>query len=61
MFGTRLWPLTGVPLHIAYRQVLLGSMGDRWLTHEEISAGVLDAVEADLPLCVIGERKGWSD
>jgi molybdopterin-guanine dinucleotide biosynthesis protein A len=58
VFGTRVWPLTGVPLHVAYRQVLLGSSDDRWLTHEETSAGVLEAVDADRPLTVVGERPG---
>ena len=27
VFGTRVWPLDGVPLQVAYRQVLLGSSG----------------------------------
>ena len=57
VFGTRVWPLEDTPLHVAYRQVLLGSMGGRWLTHEEISAGVLEAVDADLPLYVVGKRE----
>ena len=51
------WPLDDVPLHVAYRQVLLGSQDGRWLTHEEISAGVVAAVDADLPLTVVGERE----
>ena len=58
VFGTRIWPLADVPLHIAYRQVLLGSLGGRWLTHEEISTGALAAVDADLPVRVVGERGG---
>jgi molybdopterin-guanine dinucleotide biosynthesis protein A len=57
VFGTRVWPLERVPIHVAYRQVLLGEMGGRWLTHDEISAGVLSAVDADLSLYVVGERK----
>ena len=57
VFGTRVWPLEHVPLHLAYRQVQLGSVDGRWLTHEEISSGVLDAVDADRPLSVVGERK----
>ena len=57
VFGTRVWPLDDVPLHVAYRQVLLGSQDGRWLTHEEISAGVVAAVDADLPLTVVGERE----
>ena len=57
VFGTRVWPLDDVPLHVAYRQVLLGAQDGRWLTHEEISAGVVAAVDADLPLTVVGERE----
>lgn len=57
VFGTRVWPLERPPLHIAYRQVLLGSHEGRWLTHEEISAGVLAAVDADRPVWVVGERQ----
>jgi molybdopterin-guanine dinucleotide biosynthesis protein A len=56
VFGTRVWPLEQVPLHLAYRQVLLGAVDGRLLTHEEISSGVLDAVDADRPLSVVGER-----
>jgi molybdopterin-guanine dinucleotide biosynthesis protein A len=58
VFGTRVWPLEGVPLHVAYRQVVLGSVDGRWLTHEEISSGVLNAVDADRPLAVVGDRPG---
>ncbi len=54
IFGTRRWPLADPPLHIAYRQVLLGSLGGRWLTHEEISSGALAAVLADRPTHVVG-------
>jgi molybdopterin-guanine dinucleotide biosynthesis protein A len=56
VFGTRIWPLQPVPIHLAYRQVLLGSVTGRWLTNEEISAGVLAAIDADEPLHVVGER-----
>ena len=58
VFGTRVWPLADVPLHVAYRQVLLGSADGRWLSHEEISSGVLNAVDADRPLTVVGDRPG---
>jgi molybdopterin-guanine dinucleotide biosynthesis protein A len=58
VFGTRVWPLQETPLHVAYRQVLLGATGGRWLTHEEISAGTLAAVDADRPLHVVGTRPG---
>ena len=57
VFGTRHWPLAEIPLHVAYRQVLLGTSGGRWLTHEEISEGVLAAMDADLPCRVVGERR----
>jgi hypothetical protein len=57
VFGTRVWPLADVPLHVAYRQVVLGSADGRWLNHEEISLGVLEAVDADLPLHVVGTRE----
>lgn len=56
VFGTRVWPLADVPLHVAYRQVLLGEVDGRWLTHEEISSGVLQAVDTDRPLTVVGDR-----
>lgn len=58
VFGTLVWPLANVPLHLAYRQVLLGSHEGRWLTHEEISSGVMDAVDADRPITVVGDRPG---
>ena len=57
VFGTRRWALADVPLHVAYREVLLGAVGDHWLTHEEISAGVLAAIDADEPCRVVGERR----
>lgn len=60
VFGTRVWPLAEVPLHVAYRQVLLGSVGGRWLTHEELSAGVLEAVDADLPVYAVGNPTSGS-
>jgi molybdopterin-guanine dinucleotide biosynthesis protein A len=56
VFGTRVWPLEDVPLHVAYRIALLGSREGRWLTDDEISAGVLEAVDADVPTWVVGER-----
>ncbi|MGH6997561.1 MAG: hypothetical protein ACREEO_05160, partial [Phenylobacterium sp.] len=46
------------------RQVVLGFRvidgGSRWLTNDEISAGVLDAVRNDRPLSVIGQVEPWS-
>jgi molybdopterin-guanine dinucleotide biosynthesis protein A len=56
VFGTRVWRLERVPLHIAYRSVVLGSSEGRWLTDEEISAGVLDAVDADRAVHVVGRQ-----
>ena len=56
VFGTRVWPLLDVPLHVAYRRVLLGSVGGRWVTHGEVAAGVLEAVDADRPLTVVGDE-----
>jgi hypothetical protein len=48
----------------ALRQVVLGFQVEagrsRWLTHEEISRGVLDAIRADLPLAIIGQVEPWS-
>jgi len=58
VFGTRVWPLADPPLQIAYRQVLLGERDGRWLTHEEISSGVLKAMVADRPVAVVGDRQG---
>ena len=59
VFGTRVWPLDPVPVHVAYRQVLLGSIGGRWLTNTEISDGVLAAIDADEPVRVVGDR-AWA-
>ena len=46
------------------RQVVLGfqieAAGSRWLTHDEISDGVLDAVRSDRALTIIGQTKPWS-
>ena len=60
VFGTRVWPLLPVPEGVEYAQVLLGSVreggGYRWLTNDEITAGVLAAVDAGEPLAVVGQR-----
>lgn len=58
VFGTRVRPLAAVPLHVAYRHVLLGAREGRWLTHEEISTGVLEAIDRDAAIHVVGERPG---
>jgi len=48
----------------AVRQVVLGFQvetgGSRWLTHPEISQGVLEAVRADRPLTILGRTEPWS-
>ena len=48
----------------AYRQVVLGfvleGQGARWLTNDEISAGVLQAIDDDAPLSTIGVTRPWS-
>ena len=45
------------------RQVVLGFKVEngrsRWLTDAEISGGVLDAIQADRPLSVIGQTEPW--
>lgn len=49
---------------IRYRQVILGFVveteGSRWLTHQEISDGVLAAVRNDAPYSVVGTVEPWS-
>lgn len=46
------------------RQVVLGFKvepdGSRWLTNDEISSGVLEAVRVDRVLTVIGQTQPWS-
>ena len=46
------------------RQVVLGfrieTGGSRWLTHAEISDGVLEAVRRDRLLATLGETRPWS-
>lgn len=46
------------------RQVVLGFKvdegGSRWLTHEEISQGVLEAIRSDRAYSVIGQLEPWS-
>jgi NAD(P)-dependent dehydrogenase (short-subunit alcohol dehydrogenase family) len=40
---------------IRYRRVLLGRVGDRWLTDEEISAGVIGALSRPEDVVQVGE------
>ena len=53
----------GVP-DCELRQVVLGfkieAEGSRWLTNDEISGGVLEAVRADRALTIIGQTQPWS-
>ena len=39
---------------LRYRQVQLGAAGTRWLTNEEISDGVYEAIAADRPYHLVG-------
>lgn len=53
----------GLP-HCRLRQVVLGFRIEggesRWLSNEEISTGVLEAIAQDAPLSVIGVTSPWS-
>lgn len=47
-----------------YRRVILGFVlmeGDsaRWLSHQEISEGVIDAIRSDQPLSIVGVVEPW--
>ena len=50
--------------NIQYRQVILGFVIEggrsRWLTHAEISGGVLDAVRNDRLFSIVGTVEPWS-
>lgn len=52
-----------IPAHVRYHQVILGFKveGDhaRWLTHDEIARGTLEAVGDPRPLRVIGQVEPW--
>ena len=65
VFGNRVWPLSPVPNRVEYAQVLLGAVreesGSRWLADDEISTGVLAAVDAGDAVAVVGERQGDTD
>jgi threonine dehydrogenase-like Zn-dependent dehydrogenase len=39
---------------LVYQQAQLGAMNGRWLTNEEISAGVYEAVRAEQPYFLVG-------
>ena len=48
-----------IPENCTYRKVFLGFMLEnersRWLTHEEISSGVISQIESDQPTGIIGQ------
>ncbi|MBS4201659.1 short-chain dehydrogenase [Bacillus sp. FJAT-49732] len=52
-----------VPDSCLYRQIQLGFIIEhnrsRWLTHQEISAGVIKAITQDQPLHIIGTVEPW--
>lgn len=53
-----------VPASCTYHQVQLGFVIEgnrsRWLTHSEISGGVIEAVRGSLPRHVVGTLEPWS-
>ena len=52
-----------VPPNCLYRQVILGFVagesGSRWLTHDEISGGVIRAIQTDSERTVVGTFEPW--
>ncbi|MDN3450690.1 short-chain dehydrogenase [Planococcus sp. APC 3906] len=54
---------TAVPNHVFYHQIQLGFKIEngisRWLTHDEISQGVIDSVLSGKPESVIGTTEPW--
>jgi hypothetical protein len=52
-----------LPPQCLYRHVILGWMGDgtrsRWLTHVEISHGVVQAIESDAAESIVGAVRPW--
>ena len=54
---------TAVPKHVFYHQIQLGFKREngisRWLTHDEISQGVIEAVRSGKSESVIGTTKPW--
>jgi hypothetical protein len=54
---------TAAPEHVLYHQIQLGFKIEngisRWLTHDEISQGVIDAVLSGKPESVIGTTEPW--
>jgi hypothetical protein len=58
------WPQPEAGGAVAYHQIILGFVlegeSSRWLTHEEISDGVLEAVEHHRSRHIIGTVRPWS-
>lgn len=54
---------TSVPKNCQYRRVYLGFMlkGStwRWLTHREISSGVIQAIQTGQPKTIVGTLESW--
>jgi len=52
-----------VPPNCLYRQVVLGFVedenGSRWLTHDEISGGVIEAIRCDREQSTVGTLEPW--
>jgi hypothetical protein len=55
VLGTTGTPEAELP-GVEYRVVRLGRKGDRWLSNEEISAGVLEAIARESADFLVGER-----
>lgn len=55
---------TTVPEACEYRRVYLGFVledgSSRWLTHDEISNGVIKVIKRNIPEAIIGTLKPWS-
>ncbi|MCL6445261.1 MAG: short-chain dehydrogenase [Alicyclobacillus sp.] len=55
--------LPQIPSNCMYRQVILGFMLEesrsRWLTHAEISGGVVEAIRIDCERLVVGTLEPW--
>lgn len=62
--GAHLYPESPpVPSNFLYRQVVLGFVvdadGSRWLSHDDISSGVVSAIEQDTERFVVGTLEPW--
>lgn len=60
---SKLTAAPGVPAHCRYQQVILGFVIEgnrsRWLTHGEISQGVIEAMESEVDVHVAGTVRPW--